>query len=100
MRPPSPSSSLARCSISDWLACVELERYSTGTELFIASSMQLHVRFGAASNHPSKRVQGHFGWTVQRIFVQLVERTVHEASEQALNPKIPAEKPSHQASDR
>jgi hypothetical protein len=65
-----------------------------------APSMQLHVRFGAASNQSSKRVQGHLRRTVQRIFVQLVERTVHEASEQAFNPKVPAEKPSHQASDR
>ena len=56
--------------------------------------MQFHVWFGSPRNRVGKRFQQDRGDSVQRGPVHLIERDVHKASDQALDPN-----PSHQFTD-
>src|SRR4029077_20433604 len=66
---------------------LELVRYSSGIGLFIGPSMQFHMRFGAPRDQSRKGIEGYLGRPVQREFMHLVERSVHQPREQALDPE-------------
>src|SRR5262245_57098609 len=85
--------------MSAWLVCEKLVRYSSGIGLFIGASMQLHVRLGAPRDQSRKGIERHLDRPVQRKFMHLVERLVHQPREQALDPEATPDEPAHQASD-
>src|ERR1700730_6264224 len=90
----------ASCCIIAWLVCEKLIRYSSGIGLFIGPSMQLHMRFGAPRDQSRKGIERYLGRPVQREFMHLVERSVHQPREQALGPWVPPYEPSHEVTDR
>src|SRR3984893_17787561 len=62
--------------------------------------MQLHVRLRAPSDQPAERVERHLDGPMERIFVHLVERAIHQAREKPLDPQVAAEQSAHQIADR
>ena len=57
--------------------------------------MQLDVRLGAPRDQPRQRVQRHLREPVQREFVHLVERLVHEPREAAFEHQVAADQGAH-----
>src|SRR5438093_558303 len=62
--------------------------------------MQFHMRFGAPRDQSRKGIERYLGRPVQREFMHLVERSVHQARKQALDPEATPHEAAHQASDR
>src|SRR6516225_2142660 len=62
--------------------------------------MQLHLRLGAAINQTHGGVERDLDKAVQRIFVHLVERHIHEAREVAFDKEALADQFAHQTADR
>src|SRR4051794_33456507 len=62
-------------------------------------SMQLHLRLGAAEEAAGERAEEGPAAAVQRVFVHLVERAVHEAGGKTLDEEVLAEEEPHEAAD-
>jgi hypothetical protein len=57
--------------------------------------MQLHMRLGAPRDQSRNGIERYLGRPVQREFMHLVERSVHQSREQALDPEATPHEAAH-----